>query len=92
MEHAECSLETFRRAGGLTKAEFVVFSAIAGGLTNRAAAKRLGVSIRTVENHRLRLRKKLGARDTAALIQEAARVGLVARGLSIPGKPAFRKK
>ncbi len=81
--HAECALDTFRRAGGLTKAEFVVFSAIAGGLTNRAAAKRLGVSIRTVENHRLRLRRKLGARDTAALIKEAARVGLVARRLSI---------
>jgi DNA-binding CsgD family transcriptional regulator len=67
----------FRRARGLTKTELVVLSMIAGGLTNRSIAKRLGVSHRTVENHRQRLRNKLGIRDTAALIHEAAQIGLV---------------
>jgi len=76
-DHFDCPPEMFRRTRGLTKTELVVFSMIAGGLPNRAVAQRLGVSHRTVENHRLKLRKKLGIRDREGLIREAVRVGLV---------------
>jgi DNA-binding NarL/FixJ family response regulator len=75
--HDDCLPEAFRRDSGLTKAELVVLSQIAGGLTNRAVADRLGVSVRTVENHRQRLRQKLGARGKGDLVHKASEIGVV---------------
>jgi DNA-binding NarL/FixJ family response regulator len=76
-EHSDCLSETFRRDRGLTRRELVVLSMAAGGLTSRDIAKELGVSHRTVENHRQRIRNKLGIHDKAALVHEAEKIGLV---------------
>jgi DNA-binding NarL/FixJ family response regulator len=50
---------------------------LAAGLTARGVAARLGLSPRTVENHRARILEKLGAANTAAAVGQAYRRGLV---------------
>ena len=41
------------------------------GLTSRQVAERLGVSPKTVENHRANIREKLGVHTTAQLVRYA---------------------
>lgn len=60
----------------LSEAERTVLALVAEGLTNKEIAHRLDRSIRTVENHRHRLTKKLGARSTAELVKVAVELGL----------------
>lgn len=55
-----------------------VLSGIMGGETSRTIAGRLGLSVRTVESHRLRLRRKLRARSSAELARRAIALGLAA--------------
>jgi hypothetical protein len=40
-----------------------------------------GLSVRTVESHRLRLRRKLGARSSAELARRALEIGLASKAL-----------
>lgn len=70
----------------LTDREREVLGGILKGETSRGIAGRLGLSARTVESHRLRLRKKLGARSTAELARRALELGLVGRLRSAPGR------
>jgi two-component system nitrate/nitrite response regulator NarL len=53
-----------------------VLSGLLAGLTSRGIAERLSLSVRTVESHRLRLRRKLGARSAADLARRAIALGL----------------
>ena len=69
-----------RRHGGslatrekLTMREMEVFNAMADGLSTKAAARLLGVAVKTVESHRTRVFAKLGVRSQAQLV--AARTG-----------------
>jgi DNA-binding NarL/FixJ family response regulator len=73
-----------RRAGGdrgpldrLTSRQREVLQLIAEGNTTKAIASRLGLSVKTVETHRAQLMERLEARDVAALVRLAIRVGLV---------------
>lgn len=66
-----------RTSPELTDREWEVLRGILGGETSRGIAGRLGLSPRTVESHRLRLRRKLGARSTAELARRALELGLV---------------
>ena len=66
----------------LTPREREVLRGILEGETSRAIAGRLGLSARTVESHRIRLRRKLGARSSAELARRALELGLAPR----PGK------
>jgi DNA-binding NarL/FixJ family response regulator len=73
-----------RRAGGdrspldrLTSRQREVLQLIAEGNTTKAIATRLGLSMKTVETHRAQLMERLEARDVAALVRLAIRVGLV---------------
>jgi DNA-binding NarL/FixJ family response regulator len=73
-----------RRAGGdrsplerLTSRQREVLQLIAEGNTTKAIATRLGLSVKTVETHRAQLMERLEARDVAALVRLAIRVGLV---------------
>lgn len=52
----------------LTAREQEVATYIANGLTNKQIALELGISVRTIEAHRSRVMKKLGARSTADLV------------------------
>lgn len=63
---------------GLTAREQEVLELIAEGHSSRQIAQQLGVSTRTVDNHRVRFMGKLGVRKTAGLVRLAVREGLVA--------------
>ena len=61
----------------LTKREKEVLKLIAEELSNQQIADQLFISLRTVETHRLNLTQKLGAKNTAGLVKEAIRRGLI---------------
>lgn len=61
----------------LTRRERTVFQSIAEGMFNKEIANTLGISIRTVENHRSRVMTKLGAKGVADLVRIAVLLGLV---------------
>ncbi|PNI02185.1 response regulator [Vibrio diazotrophicus] len=61
----------------LSKREFDVLKLIVSGACNKDIADTLHISVRTVETHRLRIKKKLGATSTAALVKLALDKGLV---------------
>lgn len=48
---------------------------VAEGLSNKQAAARLGISHRTVEMHRARLMRKLGAKNCSSLLAALERMG-----------------
>ncbi len=55
----------------LSKRESDVLKEIVNGSCNKDIADALHISVRTVETHRLRIKKKLGANSTAALVKLA---------------------
>lgn len=57
------------RIASLTPRERQVMSLVAEGLSNKAIARQLGNSPRTVEIHRAKVMEKMGAASTAALIR-----------------------
>ncbi|MGI5140296.1 MULTISPECIES: response regulator [unclassified Streptomyces] len=61
----------------LTGREVEVLSLLAAGHTNQEIARRLYVSVRTVETHRARIRDKLGTETRAELIAAARERGLL---------------
>ncbi|MEJ8473138.1 response regulator transcription factor [Roseibium algae] len=62
---------------GLTDRERQVLSRIAKGQPNKEVAKNLGISVRTVESHRLNLREKVGNKNAAQLYKIAQELGLL---------------
>ena len=62
----------------LTPREREVLMALTEGLTTKAIARRLGVALKTVESHKVRLFDKLGARTQAHLVSIAIGQHLVA--------------
>lgn len=60
-----------RAWGHLTPKESAVLSLLADGCSNREIADALGASVRTVETHRLHLRRKLRIEGQAALVKYA---------------------
>lgn len=61
----------------LTQREEDVLAALANGDCNKNIARHLSISVRTVETHRLRIKRKLGVKSTAALVRIALDRGLV---------------
>lgn len=66
-----------RAAPELTERELEVLRLIARGHTNRETAERLFISIRTVENHRARIQRKLGRPSRSDLVDYVLERGLV---------------
>jgi DNA-binding NarL/FixJ family response regulator len=62
----------------LTARELEVLTAMAEGLATKAIALRLGVALKTVENHKARVFAKLGARNHAHAVSLAIAQGLLA--------------
>ncbi len=60
-----------RAWGHLTPKESAVLSLLAGGRSNKQIADAMGASVRTVETHRLHLRRKLRIEGQAALVKYA---------------------
>lgn len=61
----------------LTKREMEILALVAKELTNQEIADQLFISVRTVETHRINLTQKLGVHNTAGLVKEAFKRGLV---------------
>jgi two-component system, LuxR family, response regulator FixJ len=59
----------------LTPREQEVLSQIASAASNKETARFLGISPRTVENHRVQIMQKLGARNTADLVRIVLNAG-----------------
>lgn len=57
------------RIRNLTPREREIFAAMGEGLTSKEIARRLGLSFRSVETYRLRMLRRLGARNSAQLFQ-----------------------
>ncbi len=61
----------------LTKREKEILKLIAEENTNQQVADTLFISLRTVETHRLNITQKLGVKNTAGLVKEAIKRGLI---------------
>jgi DNA-binding NarL/FixJ family response regulator len=61
----------------LTKREIEILELIAKEHTNQEIADKLFISLRTVQTHRLNITQKLDAKNTAALVKEAYKRGLI---------------
>lgn len=70
-------LEGGTPASGLTARERQILSLVATGLSNKEIASRLGVSLKTVDNHRTNLMRKLDVHSVAELLSYALREGLL---------------
>ena len=62
--------------GALTPREAEVLRLLSAGFSNKEVASRLGVSVRTVETHRLNLRRKTRTGRLRDLVQLARHLGL----------------
>ena len=67
-------------AGALTPREREVLQQVAEGRSNKEVATRLGISLKTAENHRHRLMTKLKARNAADLTRIAFELGMIVPG------------
>jgi DNA-binding NarL/FixJ family response regulator len=61
----------------LTPRQREVLKLIAEGLTTKAIARRLDISAKTADTHRVQLMERLGIHDVAGLVRYAIRTGLV---------------
>ena len=77
LNEALSGAKTTSQGVSLTKREVEVLGLIARELSNQQIADQLFISVRTVETHRINLTQKLGVRNTAGLVKEALRRGLV---------------
>lgn len=76
-EAAMALKETSTQIPLITRREKEVLLLIAEGLTNNEIAEKLYISIPTVNTHRKSLLEKFDAKNTAALISKAIRLGLI---------------
>jgi DNA-binding NarL/FixJ family response regulator len=73
----EARLAPPHAAPGLTAREVAVLKLIAAGLRSRAIASEMGLSARTIESVRFRIRQKLGKLNAAGLTRHAMKIGLL---------------
>ena len=64
----------------LTPRELEVLRHVSGGLTTQGVADALGISRKTVENHKQRVFQKLGVQNQAHAVATALRLGLLQPG------------
>jgi DNA-binding NarL/FixJ family response regulator len=65
------------RLHALTDRQIQVLKLVAEGHRTREVAKRLGLSIKTIESHRSEIMKRLRIHDVVSLVRFAIRVGLI---------------
>ena len=61
----------------LTSRQYEVLKMIAEGVATKKIARRLGISVKTVETHRSQIMQRLNIYDIAGLVRYALRTGLV---------------
>ncbi len=72
----EAEVETRHRFDRLTARERDVLRLVVAGHSNKEVAQHLGISPRTVENHRARIMEKSGAHSLAELVARARNAGM----------------
>ena len=70
-EHAEEQAEAYDKLRGLTDREYDVMRLVVAGDANKVVARKLGLSIKTIEKHRSSLMKKLRVRSVPELVRFA---------------------
>jgi len=70
------------RAGGLTPRQKEILRLVSQGNTNRDIAKRLAISVRTVEVHRFNLMRRLKVRNVAQLLRQALQLGFLPKNFA----------
>ena len=65
------------KSGVLTPRQSEILELVAAGQTTKTIARRLGISVKTVEAHRAQLMDRLGIHEVAGLVRYAIRIGLV---------------
>jgi DNA-binding NarL/FixJ family response regulator len=70
-------LSAERPSSVLTPRELQFLALIAGGMSSKQAAFKMGISHKTGQAHRYNLMSKIGLHDTASLVRYAIRHGLV---------------
>ncbi len=71
------ALAARRPLHALTERQIEVLKLVTEGHRTREVAKRLGLSIKTVESHRSEIMKRLHIHDVVSLVRYAIRVGLI---------------
>jgi DNA-binding NarL/FixJ family response regulator len=71
------ALAARRPLHALTERQIEVLKLVTEGHRTRDVAKRLGLSIKTVESHRSEIMKRLHIHDVVSLVRYAIRVGLI---------------
>jgi len=72
------ALAARRRLHTLTERQIEVLKLVAEGHRTREIARRLGLSIKTIESHRSEIMKRMRIHDVVHLVHYAIRVGLIA--------------
>jgi two-component system, LuxR family, response regulator FixJ len=65
-----------RRVEGLTPREREIMMLVVSGLLNKQIAAELGISMKTVENHRAQVMRKMGVEGVAGLVRAVLTVGV----------------
>ena len=77
LDHAKDAAEGRSPLAELTPRQLEVLRMIAAGDTTKDIARRLRISVKTVESHRAGLMARLNIHDVAGLVRYAIRMGLV---------------
>ena len=68
--------ELLARISALTQRELEILALVVDGLPSKSIARRLGISAKTVDVHRTRIREKTGVAGLPELIRDVFRLGL----------------
>lgn len=71
-----------KRSEGLTPRQKEILKLVSQGNTNRDIARRLAISVRTVEVHRFNLMRRLKVRNVAQLLRQALQDGFLPKNFA----------
>ncbi|MCS6290452.1 MAG: response regulator transcription factor [Nitrospira sp.] len=71
-----------KRSEGLTPRQKEILKLVSQGNTNRDIARRLDISVRTVEVHRFNLMRRLKVRNVAQLLRQALQQGFLPKNFA----------
>ena len=76
-DEAMSAIKTIEQRAELSNRELEVLRALAEGKNNKEIGELLGLSPKTIDNHRTKLLRKMNVTSTAALVVAAMRTGLI---------------
>ncbi|MBA2485599.1 MAG: response regulator transcription factor [Nitrospira sp.] len=79
---AKVTKPTGKRSDGLTPRQKEILKLVSQGNTNRDIARRLAISVRTVEVHRFNLMRRLKVRNVAQLLRQALQQGFLPKNFA----------